>query len=112
MFNITMLKIARQVLDTPFAGPDDIRIVPDLYEAYLLTNTDIADTTLVLDHVTKMAGTIDSLAATAFQFNSMSNAAGIAGADDAVTIAAAIYSGFENTTLQAWYYTLAGEVDA
>jgi len=108
----TMLKIGRQVLDTPFAGPDDIRIVPDLYEAYLLTNTDIADTTLVLAHLTQMAGTIDSLAATASQFNSMSNAAGIAGADDAVTAAAVIYSGFENTTLQAWYYTLAGEVDA
>jgi len=108
----TMLKIGRQVLDTPFAGPDDIRIVPDLYEAYLLTNTDLADTTLVLAHVTKMAGTIDSLAPTASQFNSMSNAAGIAGAEDGVTVAAAIYSGFADTTLQAWYYTLSGEVDA
>jgi len=115
-YSNTMLKVGRQQIDTPLAGPDDIRIIPDLYEAYLLTNTDLADTTLVLAHLTKMAGTIDSKAANASKFNSMSDAAGlngVAGVDnEGVTTAAIIYSGFSDTTLQAWYYTLSGDLDA
>jgi hypothetical protein len=63
----TMLKMGRQQLDTPLAGSDDIRIVPNLFEAYLLTNTDIADTTLVLAHVTKMAGWDSAAGVTSFQ---------------------------------------------
>jgi len=112
----TVVKAGRQQLDTPFAGPDDVRIVPDLFEAYTLINTDIADTTLVLAHVTKMAGW-DSLAANnnMTEFQSMSEAGGVAGltgSQDGVTVAAAVYSGLKDATLQAWYYTLAGDLDA
>ena len=51
----TTFKIGRQMLNTPLAGADDARMVPNLFEAYVMQNQDVADTTLVLAHVTKMA---------------------------------------------------------
>jgi len=48
-------KIGRQKLNTPLAGADDARMLPNLFEAYVMQNQDIADTTVVLAHVTKMA---------------------------------------------------------
>jgi len=51
----TTLKIGRQKLATPLAGGDDARMLPNLFEAYLLTNTDISNTTLILAHVNKFA---------------------------------------------------------
>ncbi len=51
----TTLKIGRQKLNTPLAGADDARMLPSLFEAYLLVNNDIANTTLIAAHVTKFA---------------------------------------------------------
>jgi len=109
----TMLKVGRQQLNTPLIDADDMRIVPDLFEAYALTNTDIADTTLFLAHITQMAGTIDTWAVNGHDFESMSDSAGLTvnGKDEGVTVASAVYEGFQDTTLQAWYYTLSGDLD-
>lgn len=51
----TTFKAGRQKLDTPMLGSDDARMLPNLFEAYVLTNTDLADTTLMAAHVTKFA---------------------------------------------------------
>jgi imipenem/basic amino acid-specific outer membrane pore len=51
----TAFKAGRQKLETPLTGTDDARMVPNLFEAYLITNKDIADTTLVAGHLTKFA---------------------------------------------------------
>lgn len=51
----TAFKAGRQKLDTPLAGLDDARMLPSLFEAYVLSNTDIKDTTLIAAHVTKFA---------------------------------------------------------
>jgi len=51
----TAFKAGRQKLNTPLAGADDARMIPNLFEAYVLSNSDISNTTLVLAHVTKMA---------------------------------------------------------
>jgi hypothetical protein len=51
----TTFKIGRQKLDTPMAGSDDARMIPNLFEAYTLINTDIKNTTIVLSHVNKFA---------------------------------------------------------
>jgi len=106
----TTLKIGRQQLDTPLAGSDDIRIVPNLFEAYTLINKDLADTTIILSHVTKMSGWDSNQDAK--KFKPMSDAAmNDAGADlstvapdEGVTVGAIVYEGFENITLQAWDY--------
>jgi hypothetical protein len=51
----TAFKGGRQKLDTPMAGSDDARMLPNLFEAYVLTNTDMKDTTLIAGHITKFA---------------------------------------------------------
>lgn len=103
----TTVKVGRQQLDTPLAGSDDIRLVPNMFEAYTLINTDLADTTLVVSHVTKMSG-LDSLSTDKKfdSFVSMSDAAGIQGitGSKAVTVAGAIYAGLKDTSLQVWNY--------
>ena len=47
----TNVKAGRMRLDTPMAGADDARMLPNLFEAALLTNTDIENTTLIAGHV-------------------------------------------------------------
>lgn len=49
--NNTNIKVGRQKLDTPLAGADDARMLPNLFEAAVLSNTDIENTTLILAHV-------------------------------------------------------------
>ena len=51
----TTFKGGRQKLDNPMMGSDDVRMVPNLFEAYMLTNTDIKDTTVTVGQVTKFA---------------------------------------------------------
>ncbi len=53
LFGNTNIKIGRQVLNTPLAGADDARMLPNLFEAAVLSNTDIENTTLIAAHVTR-----------------------------------------------------------
>ena len=114
----TTLTIGRQKLNTPLASADDARMLPNLFEAAVLTNSDLIDTTLVLGHVTKMAaGTFSNqygsntlslhsgygLNNISGKFKNMGTYA--VGEDTAgVTVAAMIYNGVQNTTIQLWDY--------
>ncbi|MDY0195168.1 MAG: OprD family outer membrane porin [Sulfurovaceae bacterium] len=122
--NNTNIKIGRQKLDTPLAGADDARMLPSLFEAVVISNTDIKDTTLIAAHVTKESvGTFGNAYAPAGplglqsgyglgfanatngRFRDMGNVA--LGGDvntDGVTVAAAIYNGMPGLKLQAWDY--------
>lgn len=51
----TVFKAGRQKLATPLAGTDDARMLPNLFEAYLMINSDVSNTTLIAGHVTKFA---------------------------------------------------------
>ena len=115
----TMFKAGRQRLDTPMAGSDDVRMLPNLFEAYLLTNTDLKDTTLIAAHVTKFAagtfanaysgGALGITAGYSFtnadtgKFTDMGEYA-IGKKTDGVSIAAVKFNGVKNLTLQAWDY--------
>jgi len=115
----SMFKAGRQRLDTPMAGSDDARMLPSLFEAYLFTNTDLKDTTLIAAHVTKFAagtfanaysgGALGITAGYSFtdadtgKFTDMGEYA-IGEKTDGVSIAAVKYSGVKNLTLQAWDY--------
>ncbi|MEY3090949.1 MAG: hypothetical protein RL113_1265, partial [Pseudomonadota bacterium] len=58
----TNLKIGRQKLDTPMAGSDDARMLPNLFEAAVISNTSLENTTLIAAHVSKMtAGTFSNI---------------------------------------------------
>ena len=118
----TTFKAGRQMLNTPLAGADDARMVPNLFEAYVLHNNDIANTTLVAAHVTKMAAgsfanaynggivgatggytaVAGNTAAYQGEFTNMGTWA--VGKDTGgVTAVAAIYKN-DNLKLQAWDY--------
>lgn len=123
----TTFKGGRQKLDTPMAGSDDARMLPNLFEAYVLSNTDVKDTTLIAAHVTKFAqGTFGRvydasanhanavLSATAgYSYWDSRNQAGdftdmgkyaVGQNTGGVSVAAAIYSGIPGLKLQLWDY--------
>jgi len=92
----TLLKIGRQELDTPFAQVDDIGIVPNTFEAYILENKDIPHTTLFIGQIQKMAG-VD--AKVVDRFTKVND-------DDNMQAIGLSYDGIENMTLNTWYYRL------
>ncbi|HEX5330375.1 OprD family outer membrane porin [Sulfuricurvum sp.] len=119
----TAFKAGRQKLDTPLAGSDDARMLPNLFEAYVLSNTDVKDTTLIAAHVTKFAaGTFanayngGAIGATAGYSAIVGNTAkyqgkftnmgdwAIGDSTSGVTAVAAIYSGVPGLKLQVWDY--------
>ncbi len=51
----TNFKAGRQKLSTPMIGDDDARMLPNLFEAYVLTNSDIKNLHITLAHVSKEA---------------------------------------------------------
>jgi hypothetical protein len=119
----TVFKGGRQKLDTPLAGSDDARMLPNLFEAYLVINKDIPDTTLIAGHVTKFAagtfanqyaggllGVTSGYTAVATnnadyqgEFTNMGTWA-IDKKTDGVSVVSATYTGVENLKLQLWDY--------
>ncbi len=120
----TNLKIGRQKLNTPLAGADDARMLPNLFEAAVLSNTDIKDTTLILAHVTRetvgtfgnvygKAGALSLQSGYGLGYKEGTNgnfadmgviALGEGTDTSGVTAAAVIYKGIDGLNLQAWNY--------
>jgi hypothetical protein len=118
----TLVKVGRQQLDTPLAGSDDARMLPTLFEAAVVINSDIKDTTLIGSYVSKIAyGTFANAYSggelalisgygnrTDYKngyFQNMGKAAlGDSAKNSGVTAAAAIYKGIPGVTLQVWDY--------
>ncbi|RRS31608.1 MAG: hypothetical protein P794_03555 [Epsilonproteobacteria bacterium (ex Lamellibrachia satsuma)] len=92
----TTLKIGRQEIDTPFADTDDIGMIPDTYEAAVLINKDIADTTIILAQLQKGAGV---------DFDKPSKFTKINGSNNVQTFGV-IYEGIQGLTASGWYYNL------
>lgn len=53
--NSTFL-LGRQEIDTPIVSTYDYRIIPNLFEAYTYTNTELSHTAITLSYITKMSG--------------------------------------------------------
>ena len=92
----TTLKIGRQELNTPFADTDDNGMIPNTFEAEILTNTDLPGATIVLGQVQRWAGN-DTDEPSKFTKLIKDNNAQLGG----IT-----YEGIKNLTLSAWYYNL------
>ena len=122
-FGKTTVKLGRQQIDTPLAGSDDIRMIPNLFEAALVINTDLPNTTLIGGYVARMAGwdsASDKPGLTQFQSMSRSalntladvsinhNAVG----DKGVYVLAAVNNSVKDLTLQAWEYYAVDVVNA
>ena len=120
----TTITVGRQKLNTPLAGADDARMLPNLFEAAVLVNDDIKDTTLIAAHVIKEAvGTFGNVYGAASQLSLQSGyglgyklgtngnftemgkiALGESTDTDGVSAVAAIYTGITGLKLQAWDY--------
>jgi len=129
----TNIKVGRQRLDTPLIGADDARMLPNLFEAAVVTNTDIEDTTMTLAHVTRettgtfsniyndayglgfasgygagttlaQSGDFVNMGTVALGHIDFNNDGSTDNKNDGVTAASVIYKGFDGLTLQAWDY--------
>ena len=95
------IKLGRQTLDTPHADSDDIRMMPNYFEAYTITNTDISDLTLTAGLIRKMAGWENGVDSAKFV-----DVAETLGTDhaDGIFYASASYEGIKDLSLSLWYY--------
>ena len=116
----TTVKVGRQELNTPLAGMDDARMLPNLFEAAVLINKDLPDTTLIGAVVTRMAsgtfanGYADNTLGLQSgygwgdktgEFRTMSKVALGTGVDNrSVYAVAVINNSVKNLTLQVWDY--------
>jgi len=95
-FGKSMLKVGCQEIETPFAQVDDIGMVPNTFEAAIFENHDIADTTLFLGQIQRMAG-VDAEVVDKFTKINGSNHMQVVGLS---------YEGVKDWTLSGWYYRL------
>ncbi|NOR55784.1 MAG: porin [Sulfurovum sp.] len=97
----TEIKLGRQIIDTPHSDSDDIRMMPNYFEAYTLTNTDISDLTLTAGFIDKMAGWENG--SNSADFIDVGETLG-SSKIDGITYASASYEGFKDLSLSLWYY--------
>jgi hypothetical protein len=119
----TTAKVGRMELDTPLAFTEKWNVAKNTFESAVLINTDLPDTTLVAAYVGKHngMGVLSNSGQTAALEGTTTVTDNNGTANVTRTIAdggsspfssfyggayafAAVYSGLENTTLQAWYY--------
>ncbi len=95
-FKNTLVKIGRQELNTPYADPDDLGMIPNTFEAALFQNTDFQNTTFTAVYIKDMAG-IDAAVPERFTDTGMSKGVYAAGIE---------YKGIKNLAIQGWYYSI------
>ncbi len=94
VYGNTILRIGRFELDTPHADTDDIRMIPNTFQGLLMSNSDIAGTTLYLTHLNKWAGVDTDVPE---EFQAMNG-------DDGITAVGAVYEGIDKLAVQGWYF--------
>lgn len=91
------IRIGRQLLDTPLADTDDIRMHPNTFEAAIATYSGLDETTFFAGYVKRFAG-YDS-------GNDISKFKRLDGADSrGAAVFGAMNESIENLALQGWYY--------
>lgn len=123
----TTAKIGRMELDTPLAFSEKWSIVPNTFDAAVLINQDLPDTTLVGAWVGKGNGTnavgglgygtdnTSTLASVALALDGGvvgANASFVTFANGGAYAAAIVNNSFKPLTAQAWYYNVANIADA
>ena len=97
----TELKFGRQILDTPHVDSDDIRLIPNYFEAYTFTNTYFNDLTLTTGLIRKMAGWENGVDSSKFVNISQTLESK---STEGIFYAAALYDGIKDVSLSLWYY--------
>jgi len=97
----TEIMLGRQILDTPHADSDDIRMIPNYFEAYTFTNKSIKNLTLGAGFIRQMAGWENSVDAQ--QFVNIGKTLGTSNIDG-IFYTSAEYEGIKDISLSLWYY--------
>ena len=100
----TEIKLGRQMIDTPHADSDDIRMMPNYFLAYMVSNTDIEGLTLTAGQIEQMGGWENGIDAK--KFISVEKVLGAERSTNGIYVGSAVYEGIDNLTLQAWYYAM------
>ncbi len=98
-FDNTTAKIGRMNIYSPLLNSDGWMIFPNNFEALLIKNTDISDTTITAAYVTEQRGRGDEK----FQDEGFYN--------DGVAMIGAVNKSIANTTLSAYYYAADDDID-
>lgn len=93
------LKVGRQLIDTPFADTDDIRMHPNTFEAAIATYSGIDKTTVVGGYVKRFAGYDSGDDISKFKRLDGANSNGAA-------VVGIMNESIENLALQGWYYSI------
>ena len=109
IFGASEIKIGRQMLDTPHADSDDIRMMPNYFMAYTLENRSVDGLTLSLGKIEQMAGWENGVDAPKFVNVALSY--GSDKSNDGIYYASAIYEVGEEGVAQAWYYKISDIAD-
>ncbi|WP_200762307.1 OprD family outer membrane porin [Nitrosophilus alvini] len=100
----TFLKVGRQIIDTPHADSDDIRMVPNLFEGALLKNSSFENFDIFMIYIDKMAGWENGTDAK--RFVKISDVLGVEKGNTAISILGAEYSGLYYLPMQIWFYNI------
>ena len=97
----TEITLGRQTLNNPMIDSDDIHMVPNFFQAYTITNTDIQSLTLTAGFIDKMAGWENGVDASKFV-----NIGDVLGTEkiDGVYYTGISYDDIEDLSLNLWYY--------
>lgn len=98
----TEIKLGRQSLDTPHADSDDIRMMPNYFEAYRVTNTDVDDVILTAGFIHRMAGWENGVDSSTFV--QVGETLGVDQKMDGIYYASATYEGIKDLSLSLWFY--------
>jgi len=98
----TEIKLGRQSLDTPHADSDDIRMMPNYFEAYRVINKDITDLTLSAGLIHRMAGWENAVDSS--EFVNIGETLGTGRNMDGVYYASGSYEGIKDLSLSLWVY--------
>lgn len=93
------LKVGRQLIDTPFADTDDIRMHPNTFEAAIATYSGFDKTTLVGGFVKRFAGYDSGDDISKFKRLDGANSNGAA-------VVGIVNESVENLKAQAWFYSI------
>ncbi|MEI6894589.1 MAG: OprD family outer membrane porin [Colwellia sp.] len=93
-FGNTEIKAGRFGFDSPYADTDDIRMVPNTFSGAMLSNTDIANTTLYAVYIDEWSG-VDSEKPE--EFTELNG-------DEGIFAIGAVFEGIDHLALQGWFY--------
>ncbi len=101
-YSNSKIKIGRQLLDSPHADSDDIRMMPNYFQAYRIKSNEIEDLTIHAGLIDKMAGWENGIDSS--KFIKISDVLGTKKDTDGIYFLAGIYEGLKDISLSAWYY--------